>query len=284
MLIIDVSEHKDVVKKLAEKVGKDNFQIEQIGTFDCEKELFPIKKDLCVTEDEFSVLVGSNIKYDRNLCKECSSRKYIRFADFTNDTHSFYYERKTVFDFISSRKRRLYSQLDRMDTFISGHKGLILEGMGEYTAMYDAYWKNINKTLLQKLSPIQQAIELGGKRKVEKIINGKKVVEIVDTREWVWSFVRELKMRGMEFVQTWSLNETIDFLIQCDEGYDHIPKLRLIPKRYPKFPIERNILALFDGIGIKRSEVIFKGNVKIKRDLERLIKDVEGLNYGKKET
>lgn len=263
MLIIDVSEHKETIEKLAKKIGRDNFKIEQIGTFDCRKKLFPIKENVCVSADEFEVLLEAGITYDKTQCEDCSLRKYIRFADFTNDTHSFYYERKTVFDFISSRKRRLYTQLTKMDTFIEGRKGLILEGMGEYTAVYDAYWKNVNKKELQKLSPIQQAITLGG------------------NPEWVWSFVRELKMRNMEFVQTWNFDETVDFLLQCDEGYDHTPKLRLIPKRYPEFPIERNILALFDGIGKVRSGKILEKNLDILKIIEKLKKKVEELKYGK---
>jgi len=60
-------------------------------------------------------------------------------------------------------------------------------------------------------------------------------------------------MRNIEFVQCWDLNETIEFLIQCDEGYDETPKLRVIPKRYPEISIEQNILALFDGIGKQTS-------------------------------
>lgn len=263
MIVVDISEHRDVVKKLEEKLGKENFKVEQLGCWDCKDKLFPIKKDICITRDEFEVLIGTTIKYDKRLCKGCGQRKYVRFADFSNDTRSFYYERKTVFDFISSRKRRLYIQLNKMDTFISDNKGLILEGMSDFVVLCDAYWKNINKKLLQKLSPIQQTIALGGRP------------------EWVWSFVRELKMRNMEFVQTWNLDETIDFLIQCDEGYDKTSKLRLIPKRYPEFPIERNILALFDGIGKVRSEKILEKNPDIAKTLKTLIKKVEKLNYGK---
>ena len=263
MLVIDVSEHEKTIEKLIKKIGKDNFKIEQIGTFDCGDKLFPIKNNFCVNRVDFETLNEVSIKYDKTLCESCKKRRYIRFADFTNDTHSFYYERKTVFDFISSRKRRLYDQMTKMDIFIEGRKGLILEGMGEHVAVYDAYWKNINKKLLQTLSPIQQAIELGG------------------NPEWVWSFVRELKHREMEFVQTWNFDETIDFLLQCDEGYDKVPKLRLIPKRYPEFPIERNILALFDGIGKVRSGKILEKNPLIKEHIETLIRYVEDLKYGK---
>ena len=148
-----------------------------------------------------------------------------------------------------------------MDSFLEGRKGLILEGMAEYTAIYDAYWKNINKKLLQKLSPIQQ------------------VIHLASNPEWTWSFIRELKMRDMEFVQTWNLNETIDFLIQCDNGYDHTPKTRLIPKRYPDISLERNILALFDGIGKVRSKKILETDPIIRSRIIKLIDTVNRLGY-----
>lgn len=263
MIIVDISEDKRVIDKLKERVGEDGFKIEQIGCYDCSEKLFPIKEDYCVSKDEVSYFMKSGIKLNKEQCKDCPNSKYIRFADFTNDTHSFYYERKTVSDFVGSRIRRLYNQLDKMDTFISGRKGLILEGMSDYIYFEDSYWKNLDKKRLQNMSPIRQVIELGGKP------------------EWTWSFVRELKMRDMEFVQTWNLTETINFLFQCDEGYDHESKLRIIPKRYPDIPIEQNILVLFDGIGKMRSEKILT-NEKIKKDLNKLIKDVENLGYGKK--
>ena len=65
-------------------------------------------------------------------------------------------------------------------------------------------------------------------------------------------------MRGIEFVQTWDLNETIEFLVQCDAGYDQTPKLRILPKRYPDIPLEQNILVLFKGIGKETSAKILK--------------------------
>jgi ERCC4-type nuclease len=260
MLIVDVSEDKRVINKLLEKVGKDGFKVDQIGCTDCKDKKFPIKPKLCMDADEMGILAESGISYDTRLCTDCNKRTYIRFADFTNITHSFYYERKTVLDFIGSRRRRLYEQLDKIDTFVSGRKGLILEGMSDFVPIYDAYWKSVNKKLLQKLSPLEQVVALGGKK------------------EWTMSFIRELKMRDMEFVQTWNLDETIDFLIQCDEGYDKTPKLRVLPKRYPEIPLEQNILVLFNGIGKVRSEKILE-NPKISRDLKKLIKDVKELGY-----
>jgi len=237
-VVVDISESKDVFNALDKKVGKGKYRIEQIGTIDCSNQYFPIKKNYCVDKDEMEIL--TNISYDKELCKSCDDRKYIRFADFTNDTNSFYYERKTVMDFINSRRRRLYDQLNKIDTFVEGRKGLILEGMSDFVSVYDSYWRNINKQTLQKLSPIQQVIKLGGKA------------------EWTRSFIRELKMRNMEFVQTWNLDETIDFIVQCDEGYDHIPKLRVLPKRYPKISLEQNILVLFDGVGKETSQKLLK--------------------------
>lgn len=264
MLVVDISEHPDVKRAFVAKLGKDGFKIEQLGSIDCRDHLFPEAMIGCITKDEMDNILNKNkpIGLEKDRCHTCHKRKYIRFADFTNDTNSFYYERKTVFDFISSRKSRLYNQLNKMDAFIEGRKGLILEGMSDYVPVYDAYWKHINKNELGKLSPIQQVIHLDNKP------------------EWTWSFIRELKMRDMEFVQTWNLNETIDFLIQCDLGYDHEPKLRLSPKRYPDITLERNILALFDGIGKVRSEKILKEHKDITIDLKRLIKKVNRLGYG----
>lgn len=260
ILIVDISEDKRVLKKLEEKVGKDGFRIEQIGTFDCVDKKFPIKESCCVSEDEMGIFIEAKIHYNRTLCHNCEKRKYTRFADFTNSAYSFYYERKTVLDFIGSRRRRLYEQLEKVDTYVEGRKGLILEGMSDFVSVYDAYWQKINKKLLQKLSPLEQVVALGGKK------------------EWTMSFIRELKMRDMEFVQTWNLGETIDFLIQCNEGYDHTPKLRLLPKRYPEFPLDQNILALFKGIGKVRSKKLLK-NPKIAKDLNKLIKDVGEFGY-----
>jgi ERCC4-type nuclease len=284
MLVVDVSEHADVKKAFRERIGQDAFKIERLGVFDCRAELLPANGIGCLTYKEMGDYLKKNNfeisePLDKEMCKLCRKRKYIRFADFTNESHSFYYERKTVYDFISSRRARLYEQLDKMDAFISGRKGLILEGMGEYTQLYDSYWKQYDKKLLSKLSPIQQVILLAGTRKIKKIVDGKETIEEIDTKEWTWSFVRELKMRDMEFVQTWNLDETIEFLLQCDEGYDKTPKIRLIPKRHKKIPLEREILGLFDGIGKVRSEKILKEQPKIKKIIEVLIKNVKGLGY-----
>jgi len=264
MIVVDVSEHNNVKNAFKERLGKKGFKIEQLGSIDCSDNLLPHRDIGCITAGEtLSILEnGKASGIDKNRCKMCKKKRYIRFADFTNDTKSFYYERKTVFDFISSRKSRLYSQLNRMDSFLEGRKGLILEGMSEFVPIYDSYWKNIDKESLGKLSPIQQ------------------VIFLAKNPEWTWSFVRELKMRNMEFVQTWNLNETIDFLIQCDNGYDHESKTRLIPKRYPDISLDRNILALFDGIGKVRSKKILKENTEVRTIIRRLIHKVNGLGYG----
>jgi ERCC4-type nuclease len=199
-----------------------------------------MSESYCATTDEMSYFDGSGVLPNKGFCSKCDNKNYIRFADFTNENRSWFYERKTILDFINSRKRRVYEQMNKIDTFVEGRKGLILEGMSEYVPIYDSYWKNIDKKVLEKLSPIQQVIKLGGKP------------------EWTMSFIKELKMRDMEFVQTWNLDETIDFLIQCNEGYDHTPKDRVLPKRYPDISLEQNILVLFDGVGKTTSEKLLK--------------------------
>lgn len=204
MIIIDASEKPKVIKALEAKVGKDNYILENIGVFDD------------------------------------SQKKFVRFADFSSDTHSFFYERKTVLDFINSRKKRLYDQMNKIDSFVEHNKGLILEGMSEYTPIYDSYWKTVNKKALEKLSPLQQVIKLGGKA------------------GWTMSFIKELKQRNMEFVQTWNLNETLDFIVECDKGCGTEPVYRVIPKRIPHVSLEQNILMLFDGVGEKTSAKMLK--------------------------
>lgn len=260
MLVVDIAEDKKVINRLTERLGKDGFRTSRIGRFDCKEKYFPIKTGYCVDEDEMEILAKSNIDFNKGLCASCDKRRFIRFADFTNDTKSFFYERKTVVDFISSRRGRLYSQLNKIDTYVSGRKGLILEGVGEYVPIQDSKWWKVDKKRLQSLSPLQQVIELGGKK------------------EWTMSFIRELKMRDMEFVQTYNLDETIDFLIQCDEGYDKEPKLRAVPKRRPELSLEQNILILFDDVGLKRSTKILEDY----GSLANLIKELRKIKNGNK--
>jgi len=148
-----------------------------------------------------------------------------------------------------------------MDTFIEGRKGLILEGMPRKQKVkiydskdfYSGYTKQIHD--LRGLSPLEQAIVIGGE----------------DSRNWTLSFIRECKMRDIEFVQTWDLDETIEFLIQCDKGYDETPKLRIIPKRYPEISTDQNILILLPNIGKVTSENLLKKH----GSLAQLIKDVK---------
>jgi len=84
----------------------------------------------------------------------------------------------------------------------------------------------------------------------------------------------ECKMRDIEFVQTWNLQETIEFIRQCDAGYDNEPKFRVIPKRYPELPLEQNILIQFKGIGKVKSAKLLE-NEEIKNILEKLIRKVK---------
>ena len=80
----------------------------------------------------------------------------------------------------------------------------------------------------------------------------------------------------MMFVQTWDMDETVEFIIQADEGFGNISSHRLIPKQYPQLKLEQAILCQFNGIGLKRSESILKKDKQLVRNL----KNIE--NYMKK--
>jgi ERCC4-type nuclease len=246
MLYGDISERQYVHDAFKERLGKE-YQIKELGCYDCKDKKVLLEKSgkiVCVDGEEVSLLCsyGFNNTQNRTVCQNCSSKKYVRFADFEIGTGRAFYERKTPADFAASQKSRLYSQLTRIDTFVQGHKGLILEGTPNLVkgedSFFSGYQNNIKK--LQGLSPLRQAIKISG------------------NKNWTLSFIRELKMRDMEFVQTYDLEETIDFLIQCDKGFGQEPQLRVIPKRYPEISLEQNLLVLFPDIGKKRSEAILK--------------------------
>ena len=206
-------------------------------------------KNYCSLPKFCDMFFKTGWKYDhtKTKCSTCDNKVYVRFADFEIADCRAFYERKTAADFIASRRGRLYNQLNKMDTFIEGRKGLILEGMTreihKFNDSKDFYGGLTKRTHdLRGLSPLEQAIVLGGK----------------DSENWTKSFIRECKMRDIEFVQTWDLNETIDFLIQCDEGYDETPKMRVVPKRYPEVTLDQNILILLNGIGKATSADLLK--------------------------
>lgn len=242
MIYGDISEAKATHDRFFKRLG-DNYTIKEIGTWDCSLEKILLTKGdktYCALPSEVPRLIelGFELSISKTSCASCNNKHYIRFADFEIGESRAFYERKTATDFIASRRDRLYDQLNKMDTFIEGRKGLILEGMPrKLQKFYDSknFFSGRDEQIydLRGLSPLEQAITLGGR----------------DSKNWTLSFIRECKMRDIEFVQTWDLDETIEFLIQCDEGYDETPKLRVIPKRYPDIPIAMNILVLFDGVG-----------------------------------
>ena len=267
MIYGDISEHKKVHDAFRKALGK-NYGIKELGTWDCTTHDIPLehKNNICVREDKIQPLLDIGYKVCKQKCKSCPKAQYIRFADFEIAPNRAFYERKTASDFVASRRNRLYSQMNRMDTFIESRKGLILEGQPKKVQLQDSVWQGAKDKInsFNSMSPLQQAIKIGG------------------SENWTLSFIRELKSRDMEFVQTWDLNETIQFLKQCDNGYDRVPKLRFIPKRYPELPIEQNILAVFKGIGKVRSEQILKTHPRIAQQIKQLIIDVKRVKFKRK--
>lgn len=260
----DISEVKKTHDKFFKRLGNE-YGIKELGCFGCKLKKILMEKNkklYCANDDEVLILLDNDFckSHYRTKCITCDHNMYIRFADFEIASERAYYERKTAIDFISSRKSRLYDQLTKMDTYIEGRKGLILEGLPrDIQSFYDSkdYYCGYDKKIhdLRGLSPLEQAVVLGGGEK---------------SRNWTYSFIRECKMRDIEFVQTWDLNETISFLEQCDKGYDETPKLRVIPKRYPDIPVGQNILILLPNIGKVTSENLLKKH----GSLNKLISDV----------
>ncbi|MFX0073072.1 MAG: hypothetical protein ACFFAO_18495 [Candidatus Hermodarchaeota archaeon] len=210
MIYGDISEKKDTHKAFKKRLG-DRYQIKELGSWDCSLEKIPLinnNKIYCVLPHEFDLLCDKGFNYDQNKvkCIECLYKDYVRFADFEIGEKRAYYERKTAADFVASRKRRLYEQLIKMDTFIQdGRKGLILEGIARSKS--DGFFSGYDSKIhdLDSMSPLEigyyiltqfvrddtitissvniyiirpdQAIELGGGE---------------STKNWTISFIREI--------------------------------------------------------------------------------------------
>lgn len=259
----DSAEPKELHRLFKKRIG-EQYQIRQLGFRDCLDNRIKMRKGkhaLCAAEFEMAIFIKSGLEYSKNECSGCDNYQFKRVADFTNGIGSFYVERKTVADFLSSMKDRLYNQMNKMDTFISGNKIIILEGTPREkdVRMFNdskSFFSGIDRKShdLRGLSPIEQAIILSGRK------------------EWVWSFVREAFMRGIMFVQTWDMKETVEFIIQADEGFEKVSKHRIIPKKYPNLPLNEAILSLFKGIGQKRSKGILKKDERVRTRINNLIK------------
>jgi len=260
----DNNEPAKIHKLFKERIG-DQYQIKQLGFSDCgiDHVLMEYKgNEVCAAEFEVPAYLQFNFKRSRkkHKCDVCNHKDFIRVADFTNDIGSFYAERKSVSDFLVSMKDRLYNQMNKMDRFICGNKIIILEGTPrekDVSMFYDSnsFFSGIDRKRhdLRGLSPIEQAITLS------------------DRKEWIWSFVREAFMRGIMFIQTWDMKETVEFIIQADEGFEKISKHRIIPKKYPQLPLNQAILSLFKGIGIKKSLSVLNKDEKLKKRLNNII-------------
>ena len=270
MILGDISEHKKTHDRFFKRLNS-NYGIKELGCWDCGQRnilLEKLGKLYCTSESDVSILCENGFRKPtiNTKCLNCEHRKYVRFSDFEIAVERGFYERKTAADFLASRRNRLYKQLTLMDTFIEGRKGLILEGMPRDVHTFKDsknQFSGITKIThdLRGLSPLEQAVVMGGGEK---------------SRNWTLSFIRECKMRDIEFVQTWDLDETIDFLEQCDEGFDETPKLRVIPKRYPEISLDQNILVLVPTIGKVGSENLLRKH----GSLGKLITDVRKMKKG----
>lgn len=264
----DSAEPVIIHKKFKERLGKQ-YHIQQLGFWNCKDNKIMMRSPenfpYCAMPAEIPYLKAEFSPSDVHI-RACEHREYIQVADFTNEIGSWYAERKSVGDFVAAMKARLYTQMNKMDKFIKdGAKIIILEGTPRNKRVVKlndskSFFSGVDRKNhdLRGLSPIEQAIVISGQP------------------ERVWSFIREATMRGMMFVQTWDMDETIEFIIQMDEGFGHESKHRLIPKQYPSLTIEEAILCQFKGIGLKRSKSILKKDEYI----TKRIKSID--NYMKK--
>jgi len=244
MIYVDISE-KEYVHNAAKRAFPELYAKKQIGCNDCAKKLIPLKKNsvtTCADEDQAPIVMSHGFGYDKELCNDCEHSVFIRFADFEIGEGRAFVERKTSPDFLSSRKARLYDQLNKMDKFLEGRKILLIEGtqrekptmkFGDSKNYFSQYDKKVHD--LRGMSPIEQCVEIAG------------------SKEWTYSFLREAFMRDIWVLQSIDLQETMEFLKQMYEGFDQESKYRAVPKDYPNFEPAQNMLMIIKGIGKYRS-------------------------------
>lgn len=163
MIWIDISEKKSVKDAFIKRLGS-NCGVKELGVFDCQLKKILLAKDnksYCADVSEVPLLCdcGFSVEGIKTKCFNCENKTYVRFADFEIAESRAFYERKTASDFIASRKDRLYRQLNIMDTFIEGRKGIILEGMPHHVKLQDSdnFFSGYDKRLhdLTGLSPLE---------------------------------------------------------------------------------------------------------------------------------
>jgi len=272
IILIDSMEEDYVQDKFREEF--EDCITAYLGIWDCENEWIRLLKDLnpvgtCDSGEIAEILIADG--FIKSECPQnCPKRKYVQVADFSNNVGSFWAERKRVDDAYSSLvSGRLYEQLDKLDGFFEDNKFFILEGDVKYKFFEDSYNKkspfkpyaNTKSDRFRKLSPIEQLVEISG---------GK--------TEWVWSIIKECVSRNINFIQTKNINETVQFIKLINMGAGQEPKYRIIPKRYPKVPIEQNILILLKGIGEVKSKQILNKY----KTLPNLIKSLSKLKESPK--
>ncbi len=245
LIFVDTSE-KEYVHKACKKAFPDLYAKKLIGCRECLDKKIPMKMSdgtiKCVQEIAVPTLLDIGCEYAKQSCANCEHSGFVRFADFEIGEGRAFIERKTSPDFLSSRKHRLYEQLNKMDRFLSGRKILIIEGTQREkprVKLNDSknYFSNYDKKVhdLRGKSPMEQCIEIAG------------------NKEWTWSFMREAFMRDIWVLPTIDLGETIEFLIQMHEGFDQESKYRAVPKDFPQFETAQNMLMVVKGVGKYRS-------------------------------
>ncbi len=126
MIYGDISEKPHVHAVMREKFGEE-YVIKELGCYDCKIKKIPMHRNTtrsCCEVHEVELMEKYGFEYDKTNCNNCEDAEYIRFADFEIGEGRAFIERKSASDFLSSRRDRLYHQLDKMDKFVSGRNSV----------------------------------------------------------------------------------------------------------------------------------------------------------------
>jgi ERCC4-type nuclease len=164
----------------------------------------------------------------------------IQVGDFTNTEKSFIVERKRVDDLWNSMcDYRIYKQLDKIHQSFDTQKYLILEG-GVFL-FHDSY------------NPFQdfdaETTQTDAKSPLANLLDAHP-----NKIGWILSIIEECVRRNICFLQTWNLNETVQFIEQINKGAGKSPKLRAKKKTIKNLTIDENILTTISGIGKGRAK------------------------------
>lgn len=191
----------------------------------------------------------------------------IQVGDFTNTEKSFIVERKRLDDLWNSMcDYRIYKQLDKMYQTFSSNKYLLLEGGAQlFFDSYNPFEDFDTETITSNTkSPLANLLDAHPHKLA-----------------WILSIIGECASREIGFIQTWDINETVQFIDQINKGAGKSPKVRAKKKVIKNLTIDENILTTISGIGKGRARALMdeygslKNLVTYVRSLDEDSKDIK---------